>query len=138
MSGGYQPPLPQGSEDRLPASVATVTATDFAFDPVPVLTAGRNVVRLRNEGKQLHELNLVELGPGKKMEDVVAWYRQPAGPPPMHFVGGVATRPGQEATTELELKAATTYAFICEVPDFLGDFAPHVTKGMFTKPFTVS
>ncbi len=128
----------EGPEGRLPPSVGTVTATDFALTPVPPLNAGRNVVRLRNEGKQLHEISLVDLGAGKKVEDVVAWYRQPSGPPPMRRMGGVAIRPGQEATTELALEAGPTYAFICEIPDFLGDFAPHVTKGMFTRPFSVS
>ncbi len=127
----------EGTDGRLPVSVGTVTGTDFALHPVPAMKAGTNVVRLRNEGKQLHEISLVELGPGKKVEDIVAWYRQPSGPPPMRHLGGVAIRPGQEATTELELEAGPTYAFICEIPDVLGDFALHVTKGMYTETFTV-
>ncbi|MFN2555405.1 MAG: hypothetical protein ABR592_00795 [Nitriliruptorales bacterium] len=128
----------EGSAGRLPASVGTVVATDFAFNPVPPLRAGTNVVRVRNEGKQIHELNLVELGSGKTAEDVADWYRQPAGPPPMRFAGGVAIKPGEEATAELDMKAGTAYAYICEIPDFLGDFNLHVTKGMYTKPFSVS
>lgn len=128
----------EGTDGRLPASVATITATDFALNPLPTLKAGTNVVRLRNDGKQVHEISLVELGPGKKVEDVLAWYQQPAGPPPVRYAGGVATKPGEEATTELELEAGPTYAFICEIPDFLGDFKPHVTKGMITQEFTVS
>lgn len=128
----------EGTEGRLPASVATVTGTDFSLHPLPALEAGVNVVRLRNEGKQLHELNLVELGAGKTVEDVVAWHRQPTGPPPMRFLGGVAIAPGEEATTELEYEAGPNYAFICAIPDFLGDFQPHITKGMYTQAFTVS
>ncbi len=141
----------EGPEGKLPASVGTVTATDFAFDPLPSLKAGTNVVRLRNAGKQLHSLGLVELAPGKKVEDVTAWFQQLAGstpetyarvlasgPPPMRNVGGVVTKPGEEATTELELKAGSTYAFICGMPDVLGDLALHVTKGMHTQEFTVS
>lgn len=128
----------EGTEGPLPASVATVTGTDFSLQPLPTLKAGTNALRLRNEGKQLHELLLLELAPGKRIEDVVAWYRQPAGPPPMRYAGGVSIRPGEEATTELELKAGPTYAFICEIPDFLGDQQPHVTKGMYTPTFTVS
>ncbi len=128
----------EGTEGKLPASVATIKTVDFSFDPVPPLRVGTNVVRLRNEGKQVHELNLVELGPGKKVEDILAWHRQPAGPPPVRYLGGVAIRPGKEATTELDLKAGSTYAFVCEIPDFLGDFKLHVTKGMYTQAFAVS
>ncbi|MDP8927934.1 MAG: hypothetical protein M3O70_04960 [Actinomycetota bacterium] len=129
----------EGTEGSLPPSVGTVIGTDFSLHPpVPTLKAGTNVVRLRNEGRQLHEINLVEFGPGRKVEDVVAWHRQPAGPPPVRYLGGVAIKPGEEAATELELKTGRTYAFICEIPDFLGDFQPHVTKGMYTHAFTVS
>ncbi len=127
----------EGTDGRLPASVATINAVDFSFNPVPQLRAGTNVVRLRNEGKQLHEINLVELAPGKTTDDILAWNRQPSGPPPVRYLGGVAIKPGQEAVTELELKAGPTYAFVCEIPDFLGDFQSHVTKGMLTKAFTV-
>ncbi len=95
------------------------------------------MVGLRNDGKQLHEINLVELAPGKTVDDVVKWYRQPAGPPPMASLGGVAVKPGEEGVTTLELKSGSTYAFVCAIPDVLGDFAPHVTKGMVTAPFTV-
>ena len=31
------------------------------------------MVGLRNDGKQLHEINLVELAPGKTVDDVVVW-----------------------------------------------------------------
>ena len=101
------------------------------------MKAGTNVVGLRNDGAQLHEINLVELGAGKTVDDVVKWYRQPAGPPPMTSLGGVAVKPGEEGVASIELKRGATYAFICAIPDVIGDFAPHVTKGMFTAPLTV-
>jgi hypothetical protein len=50
----------------------------------------------------------------------------------------VAVKPGDEGTAEIELKAGSTYAFVCVIPDVLGDFAPHIVKGMFTQPFTIS
>lgn len=56
----------------------------------------------------------------------------------MAFLGGVAIKAGEEAVATLELKRGSTYAFICAIPDMLGDFAPHLTKGMFTQPFTVA
>jgi uncharacterized cupredoxin-like copper-binding protein len=126
-----------GTDGSLPAAVGTVSATDFAFAQVPALKAGANVVGLRNEGKQLHEINLIELSAGKKMEDVVAWYKAPAGPPPMRSLAGIAIKPGEEGTTRLDLKSGSTYAFICAIPDVLGDFAPHITKGMFSAPIAI-
>ena len=128
----------QGAEGALPAAVGTVDAADFALSPAPPVKAGKNVVRLANKGKQLHEINLVELPPGKRVEDVVAWFGQQSGPPPARFLTGVAVRPGSEGTAELDLKGGTNYAFVCAIPDFLGDFKPHVTKGMYTRSFTAS
>lgn len=120
-----------------PRSVGPVVGTDFGLSQVPELKPGTNVIALRNDGRQLHEINLVELAPGKTVDDVVTWYRQPAGPPPMASLGGVAVRPGEQGVTTLELARGSTYAFICVIPDVLGDFAPHIVKGMFTAPFTV-
>lgn len=128
----------EGPEGELPAAAGTVTAVDFALAPLPELEVGDNVVRLRNEGQQLHEINLVELAPGKEIDDAVAWFRQQDSPPPMRFLAGVAVKPGSDATTQLNLKAGSTYAFICAIPDLVGDLAPHVTKGMFTSAFTVA
>lgn len=128
----------EGPERALPQSVGTVTATDFALSPPPPLEPGTNVVRLRNEGQQLHEINLVELAHDKTVDDVIAWYGRPSGPPPMRSLGGVAVKPGEEGTAALDLTAGRTYAFVCAIPDTRGDFAPHVTKGMFTRPFSAS
>jgi uncharacterized cupredoxin-like copper-binding protein len=128
----------EGIAGALPESATAMTASDFALAGAPPAMAGPAVVAIRNPGKQLHEVNLVELMPDKKIEDVVGWFKKPAGPPPMIFLSGVAVKPGEEGTTEFELEPGPTYAFICAVPDALGDFAPHVIKGMYTPAFTVS
>jgi uncharacterized cupredoxin-like copper-binding protein len=128
----------EGTEGALAEADDTVIGTDFAFDKNPALKAGSNVLRIRNEGRQLHEINLIELSEGKTVDDVVAWVRQPAGPPPARFLGGVAIVPGEEANTTLDVSEGRTYAYICAIPDVLGDFAPHITKGMLTQSVTVS
>ena len=128
----------QGTDGELPASIGTVDAVDFGFAPVPPVKAGKNVVRLSNKGKQLHEINLIEIPRGKRLEDALAWFRQQSGPPPVRFLAGAAVKPGSDVTTELDLKQGSTYAFVCAIPDFLGDFKPHVTKGMYTSAITVS
>jgi uncharacterized cupredoxin-like copper-binding protein len=128
----------EGIAAALPDVVTSLAASDFALAGSPPTKGGTTVVGIRNQGKQLHEINLVELMPDKKMEDVVAWFKQPAGPPPMSFRSGVAVKPGEEGTSSFELKSGSDYAFLCAVPDALGDFAPHVVKGMYTPAFTVT
>ncbi len=128
----------EGPEGELPASIGTVNAVDFGYTSMPTLQAGENVVRLSNQGKQLHEINLIELGPDTTIEDAVAWFEQESGPPPMRFLSGVAVKPGSDGTTTLDLQSGSSYAFVCAIPDFLGDFRPHVTKGMFSSAFTVT
>ncbi|MGH9004221.1 MAG: hypothetical protein ACRDYV_13940, partial [Acidimicrobiia bacterium] len=89
----------EGDAGEVPEPVSTETATDFSLAGAPPTKAGPSVVKLRNQGKQLHEVNLVELTPDKKLDDVVSWFKAPAGPPPMRFLSGVAVLPGEEGTT---------------------------------------
>lgn len=126
-----------GDPGVVPAPPGTVVGTDFGLSQVPGLKVGTNLVGLRNDGPQLHEINLIELAAGRSVDDVVEWYKQPAGPPPMTSLGGVAVKPGEQGVAALQLKRGSTFDFICAIPDVMGDFAPHVTKGMFTAPFTV-
>ncbi len=51
--------------------------------------------------------------------------------------GGVAVRPGEQGVTTLDLARGSADAFVYVSRDMLGDFAPHIVKGMFTAPFTV-
>jgi uncharacterized cupredoxin-like copper-binding protein len=126
-----------GAAGEVPDAVSTVTAQDFALSAPSGLTAGPNVVAITNQGKQLHEINLVEVADGKTIQDVVAWFGSPAGPPPMRSLSGVAVKVGEEGTAKFDLEADKTYALVCAIPDVLGDFAPHMTKGMYTRTFKV-
>lgn len=127
----------EGETGTLPAAVGTIIARNFSYDGVPTLRAGENVVALKNEGTQIHEINLVEFQPGKTIGDVIAWLANPAGPPPAQFLSGAAIRPGGTATTTLSLRAGSTYAFLCAIPD-PSDGKSHYTKGMVSQTLTVS
>ncbi|HEX2054490.1 MAG TPA: hypothetical protein VHJ78_12290 [Actinomycetota bacterium] len=127
-----------GEKGTIAEGDGTLEAVDFAFDGDPTLKAGTNELRISNGGKQLHEINLVEIPSGKTIDDVVAWHRQQQGPPPAKFLSGVAIKPGEDASATFEIAEGRTYAFICAIPDFLGDFAPHITKGMHTGELRVS
>jgi hypothetical protein len=120
----------------LPAPAGTIVAVDFAYGAVPALKRGTNIVRLRNEGRQFHEINLVEINEGSTIDDVVAWFKRPAGTSPIRSLGGGSISPGHETSTTLELEPGSSYAFVCGIPDLLGDRALHVTKGMFSAVFT--
>lgn len=126
-----------GAPGDLPETDVTVTAADFAFGGATGFKAGTNSVTLENKGKQIHEVDLVELAEGKTIEDAKAWAKTLQGPPPMKFHGGPAVRDGLSVTTTFELEPGVNYAFVCIIPDSLSDFAAHITKGMYTPVFQV-
>lgn len=130
-----------GSPGDLPKTDATFVTYDFAIGAAgggaPTFKAGTNRVTIENKGKQIHEIDLVELAEGKKVADFVAWAGKLAGPPPGSFLGGPAIRNGLSATTTFEMKSGARYVLVCIVPDSLGDGAPHITKGMHTEEFQV-
>ena len=126
-----------GTAEELPDTQGTVYAADFAIGALLELTAGTNRVTLDNRGRQTHEIDLVELGDGKTIQDAIAWAATFAGPPPIRFLGGPAVRDGRSAVGTFELRPGVRYAFVCIVPDSLGDFLPHLVKGMASPVFEV-
>lgn len=127
-----------GETTEQPDTLGTVNAVDFALSAPPELEAGENVVGLKNDGKQLHEINLVELQAGKTVDDLIAWDASgQSSRPPGTFLSGLAIAPGQTGTSTVDLKAGSTYVFVCLIPDSLGDFKSHLSKGMKTPTFTV-
>lgn len=128
--------------DAVPDAAATVVAMEFAFGDIPDLPAGDHLLALENDGEQEHELNLVELGDGATIEDVVDYYSGPPGQgdPPMRNLGGPLINPAtsQPVVGRFRLEAGKEYAFICAVPDFSEQPSkPHVVSGMYSQTFTV-
>jgi uncharacterized cupredoxin-like copper-binding protein len=107
----------------------TISLTDYAFQPSKPIVAGNHLVAVRNDGKQAHELQIAKLLPGKTPADLAAWAEKMAGPPPAHFVGGVAPiAPGKSNEVELNLTPGH-YVLLCFIPD-AADGKPHVAHGM--------
>jgi hypothetical protein len=122
------PPAAQAAAAPAP-NVVTVTARDFAFDAPDEIPAGQVTFRFRNDGPNLHHLQLVHLGEGKTVADLQQAMRTP-GPLPSwaQLAGGPnAPMPGKE-TNETTVLAAGNYAMICFID--LPDHVPHVMKGM--------
>jgi uncharacterized cupredoxin-like copper-binding protein len=136
MAAGFQVTEPGNAIARMPAADATIRMLDYGFAPAAPLDAGDRVIRVVNDGPQVHELVMAKLAPGKTAHDYLAWSESGfAGPPPARFVGGVVGLvPGRDALFPVTLEAGN-YLLICYVPD-ARDGKPHVAHGMLL-PFTV-
>jgi hypothetical protein len=124
------------SAAELPAADVTIKLVDYDFEPSQPLTPGRHTILVENAGPQPHELVLIRLAPGKKVEDFARWAESMKGPPPAEPVGGVGIleKAGQGMFT-VDLTAGD-YGFICFVPD-KKDAKYHFAHGMM-KNFKVS
>ena len=113
-----------------PAADVTIKLSDYDFQPSPLLTPGRHTIRVENAGPQAHEIVMLKLAPGKKVEDFGRWAETGMkGPPPAEPLGGVAVLDkGDHGTFEVDLTPGE-YGFICFVPDSK-DGKPHLFHGM--------
>ena len=117
-----------GPSEPPPASDVSVKLVDYNFEISKPLTAGHHTFAVTNAATQLHELQLVQLAPGKTVNDLLKWIVKPAGPPPGSAIGGVA--PFTNTTNYFSADLAPgTYALICFVPD-AKDGKPHFMHGM--------
>lgn len=114
---------------KAPAADVNVTLADYGFTFSKPLTAGAHTFAVSNSAAQPHEIEVVQLAPGKTPQDVLNWIMKMDGPPPGSAVGGVAALvPGATAEFSAELVKGN-YAFICFIPD-AKDGKPHFTHGM--------
>jgi hypothetical protein len=122
---------------ELPAASVTIKMADYSFESSQSLTAGHHTIRVENAGPQPHELALLKLAPGKKVEDFAVWAETGMkGPPPAEPLGGVVLLDkGASGTFTADLTKGD-YGLICFVPD-AKDGKPHLAHGMM-KTFTVN
>ena len=116
--------------------VVTVHVKEFAFIAPARIAAGTTTFRLVNDGKEVHQISILELTNGKTLSDYAAAIRANQPTPWAIGAGGPnAAGPGQtiEATVTLE---PGNYIFVCWVPS-PGDTMPHMMKGM-THSLTVT
>jgi len=112
----------------LPASDNELTLKNYDFGFAKPLHKGKQVIRVRNEADQVHEIVVVRLMEGKKAEDFVAWGLKRQGPPPAELVGGMSgISKGQESEMSLDLTGGN-YAMVCFLP--AADGKMHFEHGM--------
>jgi hypothetical protein len=112
-----------------PTADVQVKLSDYDFQFSQPLTAGHHLIRVENVAQQVHELVLVRLESGKKVEDVAAWAAKMIGPPPGAIHGGTSgIMPGGHLFIETDLPPGD-YGLICFFPD-MHDGKPHLAHGM--------
>ena len=122
--------------ENIDRGVVAFTAHDYGFKGPDRITAGMTTVRVVNQGKDLHHVQLVKLTQGKTAADFAASMKaDPAHPPAwISFVGGPnAVVPGGQAEAIMQLDAGE-YLLLCLIPNKQG--VPHAALGM-QKPVTV-
>lgn len=122
-----------------PASpnVVTVIAKEYSFEAPAQIPAGLTTIRLVDEGKELHHVQLVKLEDGKTFEDFAQAVKHP-GPPPTWAVedgGPNPPRPGGGIAEVTQVLEPGNYVLACFVPS--ADGMPHIAKGMM-RPITVT
>lgn len=115
---------------KVSAGTAKVIAKDYAFELPKSVKAGDVALRLENNGKETHEVGLIQLAPGMKLDDIkklLSAPPSPSAPPPPPITGAGAIAAGSAEVVHLKL-AKGSYVAICFVPDPKG--APHFSLGM--------
>jgi hypothetical protein len=116
--------------------LVTVHAREYAFVAPASITAGTTTFRLVNDGKEPHQISIVQLAKGKTLADFVAAAKANQPTPWAVGVGGPnAAGPGQTIDATVTLDAGN-YLLLCWVPT-AGTPVPHLVKGMI-QPLTVN
>ena len=136
MTKGLTVTAAPGANMTEPTADVTMSLSDYAFTLSKPLVAGKQMIKVENAATQPHEVVMVQLAPGKTIEDLSKWIFDMKGPPPGKPIGGIpAFVMGKNAYFEPTL-APGEYGLICFVSD-AKDQKPHFQHGMMQQ-FKVS
>jgi hypothetical protein len=111
-----------------PQASGVIRLVNYGFSVDAPLKAGHHTLRVINDGPDPHDLVMMKLEPGKTVEDLRSWLREPNGPPPFTGMGGVAVlAAGMDAYFDTDLTAGN-YALICMAT--AQDGRTHIEHGM--------
>ena len=113
-----------------PDADGTITAQEFSFSSSAPLRVGTQTVRMRNVGRQAHEIVFVQLAPGATTQDFLDSFvpGNPNNQAGRHIGGLTGLAPGQEAFFSVDLQPGR-YGLICFLSDPVTR-APHFAHGM--------
>jgi uncharacterized cupredoxin-like copper-binding protein len=121
-------------ESELPTAGGTISLSDYHF-AVDGLESGEQIVRISNNGTELHEAIIFRLDEGKTLADFQSFMEsgeESPGPPPAEQVSSVFLSPGNETYSTMNLDKGN-YVFICFIPSEKNDMTPHFMLGMVTE-----
>ena len=109
---------------------ARIVARDYMFDAPTALTEGIVTFHLTNQGSDLHQVSIVEVGAGHTIKQFFDAMRNAGVPPAWAVTVGMTPtiQPGSEAFVTLRLVPGH-YVFACMIP--AKDGRSHVEKGMY-------
>lgn len=131
---------PQPSSTNPAPHVVALSATEYTFEAPDSIAPGWTTFTMANHGQVVHYGHVVQLAPGKTVEEMVTAYAEAirtSGPRPTwvtRFGGPGGTAPGSTSNVTQYLEPGS-YVWICPVEDESGH--PHFAKGEF-KQFVVS
>ncbi len=110
---------------------ARITARDYAFDAPATIHEGIVTFHLVNQGSDVHQLSVVELGGGHTIKEFFDFIRAKNGaPPPWTTTVGITGTITTNAETFLTVRLAPgKYVLSCMIP--AKDGRSHVEKGMY-------
>lgn len=119
------------SEVSEPVADVTMGMFDFSYSLSQPLTAGKQTIRVNNNGQQPHEVFLARLAPGKSVNDLLASLAPdaPADAIDWQALGGISViEAGAHAYFSVDLEPGR-YALVCFAPEnHTGK--PHFMLGM--------
>ena len=122
--------VPAKTTDIKPKADLTATLVDYSFRLSSPIRAGTRTIRVHNASSQEHEVELIQLAPGKSLSDLMTWLSKMEGPPPGKALGGVAgIAPGLTQYFTADFSSGSKYVLICFIPD-AKDGKPHFAHGM--------
>ncbi len=122
--------VPSSNGGRAPKADLDLSLFDYGFKFKTPVTAGNHVIRLTNAAAQPHEVEIIQLAPGKTAKELHDWLLGPmTTQAPGTPMGGVMNvTPGSHPEFRMTLTPGHYVAF-CFLPD-AKDGKPHFSHGM--------
>lgn len=121
------------AEAALPQADIEVDLVDYDFVVAGDVESGEQLVRVSNEGQQMHELAAFRLHEGVSFEDfqtMLESEEEPEGEPPFEEVGWTLLSPGVSTYITMDFDQPGNYVLVCFIPSPEHDMQPHAALGM--------